>query len=140
MEDAFGTLVWVVAIVGALVAVYTLVGTGRGYRGIGGGGMGRGEDEPEDTPQERAEDIRQMLDARNARRVQRGEAPVDVESELAGLDEPAEPAEPVEALVTPELRDEIREHVIARNARRVRAGAEPLDVEAEIERRIRDLS
>ena len=134
MEDAFGTLVWVVAIVGALVAVYTLVGTGRGYRGIGGGGIGRGDDEPADTPQERAEDIRQMLDARNARRVQRGEAPVDVEAELAEIDEPAA------AAVTAELHDEIREHVIARNQRRVRAGAEPLDVEAEIERRVRDLS
>jgi len=137
MEDAFGILVWVVAIGGALGAVYTLVGTGRGYRGIGGGGIGRGDDDHEDTPEERAEDIRQMLDARNARRVQRGEAPVDVEAELAGIDEPAEgPGPPI----SPELRDEIREHVIARNARRVRAGAEPLDVEAEIERRIRELS
>ena len=135
MEDAFGTLVWVVAIVGALVAVYTLVGTGRGYRGIGGGGIGRGGDEHEDTPQERAEDIRQMLDARNALRAQHGAAPVDLEAELAGIDDPA-PGPPI----GPELHDEIREHVIARNARRVRAGAEPLDVEAEIERRIRDLS
>ncbi len=137
MEDAFGILVWVVAIVGALVAVYTLVGTGRGYRGIGGGGIGRGGDAHEDSPQERAEDIRQMLDARNARRVQRGEAPVDVEAELAEIDDPAEAPGPP---ISPELRDEIREHVIARNARRVRAGAEPLDVEAEIERRIRELS
>ena len=137
MQDAFGTLVWVVAIVGALVAVYTLVGTGRGYRGIGGGGIGRGDDEHEDTPQERAEDIRQMLDARNARRVQRGEAPVDVESELAGIGEPTDARGPP---ISPELRDEIRDHVIAHNARRIRAGAEPLDVEDEIERRIRDLS
>lgn len=137
MEDAFGILVWVVAIVGALVAVYTLVGTGRGYRGIGGGGIGRGGDDHEDTPEERAEDIRQMLDARNALRASHGEAPVDLESELAGIDDaPPGPGPPI----SPELRDEIREHVIARNARRVRAGAEPLDVEAEIERRIRDLS
>jgi len=137
MEDAFGTLVWVVAIVGALVAVYTLVGTGRSYRGVGGGGIGRGDDEREDTPEERAEDIRQMLEARNALRAQHGEAPVDLEAELAGIDDPAPgPGPPI----TAELRDEIREHVIARNARRERAGAEPLDVEAEIERRIRDLS
>jgi hypothetical protein len=137
MEDAFGTLIWVVAIVGALIAVYTLVGTGRGYRRIGGGGIGRGENAHEDTPQERAEDIRQMVDARNALRAQHGAAPVDLEADLAGLDAPPPRAE---APVSPELRDEIREHVIARNARRVRAGAEPLDVEAEIERRIRDLS
>lgn len=137
MQDAFGTIVWVVAIVGAIVAVYTLVGTGRSYRRVGGGGIGRGDDEPEDTPAERAEDIRQMLDARNARRAERGEAPVDVEAELAGLEAPAEPAGPP---ISPELRDEIRQHVLARNARRARAGAEPLDVEQEIERRIRDLT
>ena len=137
MEDAFGTLVWVVAIVGALVAIYTLVGTGRSYRGIGGGGIGRGDDDRKDTPQERAEDIRQMLDARNALRAQHGAAPLDLEAELAGIDAPAPgPGSPV----SHELRDEIRQHVLARNARRVRAGAEPLDVEAEIERRIRDLS
>ncbi len=139
MQDAFGTLVWVVAIVGALVAIYTLVGSGRSYRGVGGGGMGR-DDDHEDSPQERAEDIRQMIEARNERRERRGEAPVDVQAELAGLDAaPAAPATP-EPPVSPALREEIRQHVLARNARRVRAGADPLDVDTEIERRIRDLT
>ena len=45
MEDAFGTIVWVVAVVGAIVAVYTLVGTGRSYREIGGGGLVRDDDD-----------------------------------------------------------------------------------------------
>ena len=75
-----------------------------------------------------------MLEARNARRARRGEAPLDVEAQLAALDAPPP------ARVDDELREEIREHVLARNARRVRAGAEPLDVEEEIERRIRDLT
>jgi hypothetical protein len=150
MEDALGTLVWVVAVVGAIVAIYTLVGTGRTYRQIGGGGLVRDHDHAagagggEDgavasTPApgsaaERDEEIRQMIEARNVRRVRRGEAPVDVESEIAAL-EPAPPAGVDDA-----LREEIREHVVARNARRVRAGSQPLDVEQEIERRIRDLT
>ena len=140
MEDAFGTIVWVVAIVGAIVAVFTLVGTGRSYRQIGGGGLVRDDDAvgggagAGDSAAERDEEIRQMLRARNARRERRGEAPLDVEAELAALDRP--PSDAVDA----DLRDEIRAHVVARNERRVRAGEEPLDVEEEIERRIRDLT
>jgi len=141
MEEAFGTIVWVVAVVGAIVAVYTLVGTGRSYRDIGGGGLVRdqdgargGEARPATaTAAERDEEIRQMLEARNARRERRGEAPLDVDAEFAALAAP--PAD-----VDAELRDEIRQHVLARNARRVRAGEDPLDVEQEIERRVRDLT
>ena len=82
---------------------------------------------------ERDVEIRQMLEARNARRARRGEAPIDVEDELARLTTP-QPA------VDPALREEIRQLVVARNHRRVRAGKPPLDVEAEIEREIAGLS
>jgi hypothetical protein len=140
MEDAFGTLIWVVAALGAIVAIYTLIGTGKSYREIGGGGIvhdddagaGGGAGAPS-AAAERDEEIRQMLEARNARRTRRGEATQDVEAELAALTRPA-------TVVDDELREEIREHVIARNARRLRAGDEALDVDAEIERRIRELS
>ena len=137
MEDAFGTVVWVVAAVGALVAVYTLIGTGRSYREIGGGGIAHDDDDgrpagpPLSADAERDMEIRQMLEARNARRARRGEAPRDVEIELAALTRP---------VVDDPLREEIRQHVIARNARRVRAGGDPVDVDEEIERRIRELS
>jgi hypothetical protein len=80
---------------------------------------------------ERDEEIRELLQARNARRLRRGEPPIDIERELARLTAP---------LVDPELRREIRDLVIARNHRRVRAGKPPLDVEAEIEREISRLS
>jgi hypothetical protein len=76
---------------------------------------------------ERDTEIRQLLEARNERRARRGEAPIDIEQELARLTAPA---------VDPELREEIRQLVVARNHRRVRAGQPPLDVEAEIEREI----
>jgi hypothetical protein len=137
MEDASGTIVWVVAAVGAIVAVVTLIGPGRSYREIGGGGLVHddegGRAGADCAGAEREEEIRQMLEARNARRVRRGQAPLDVEAERAALERP--PAE-----VDDGLREEIRDHVLARNARRVRGGAEPLDVEEEIERRIRDLT
>jgi len=77
--------------------------------------------------QERDEEIRQMLDARNARRLRRGEEPVDVEQELGRLTRPQ---------IDPQLLQEIRELVQARNYRRQRAGKPPLDVEAEVEREI----
>jgi len=141
MEEAFGTIVWVVAIVGAIVAVYTLIGTGRSYREIGGGGLvrdedgsGRGAGGAADSAAERDEEIRQMLEARSARRERRGEAPLDIDAEIAALDRPPPDA------VDGELREEIRAHVVARNARRVRAGEDPLDVDEEIARRIRDLT
>jgi hypothetical protein len=131
MEDAFGTLVWVVAAVGAIVAVFTLVGTARSYEQIGG--RGQGDDAPQSAAADRDAEIRQLLEARNARRVRRGEAPLDVEAGSRALARPSTP-------VDDELREEIRRHVVARNARRVRTGSEPLDVDAEIARRIRDLT
>ena len=138
MEDAFATLVWVVAAVGVVVAVFTLIGTGRSYREIGGDGLVRDHDRtrtgsPPSPDAERDDEIRQMLEARNMRRARRGEPQQDVEAELAALTR-------APATVDDELREEIRQHVVARNARRVRAGAEPLDVEQEIERRIRELT
>ncbi len=69
-----------------------------------------------------------MLEARNARRVRRGQAELDVEAELERLSRPAPDAA---------LAAEIRELVVARNRRRVRRGASELDVEAEVERQLR---
>ena len=80
---------------------------------------------------ERDEEVRQMLEARNARRRRRGEPEVDVEAELARLTTLAD--------ADGELRDEIRQLVIARNHRRARKGLAPLDVEAEIARELAGL-
>jgi hypothetical protein len=136
VEDAFGTVVVVVAVVSAVIAIITLAGTGRSYRQIGGGGLTRDSDHAPAGAQpgsdaERDEEIRQMLDARNARRERRGEAPLDLEAELGALARPA---------VDPGLRDEVRDLVVAANHRRVRAGKAPLDVETEVLRRLRDVN
>jgi hypothetical protein len=82
---------------------------------------------------ERDEEVRQMLEARNARRRRRGEPEIDVEQELRRLITPA-PA------IDAELREEIRQMVVARNHRRARRGEPALDVSAEIERQIAELS
>jgi hypothetical protein len=81
---------------------------------------------------ERDAEIRQMLEARNARRAARGQETVDVEHELHELTHPPPAADP-------EIVEEVRALVEARNARRIARGREPLDVEAEIQRQLRDL-
>jgi hypothetical protein len=80
---------------------------------------------------EREAEIRQMLEARNARRAARGLALGDIDAELRELMTPA---------VEPGIEAEVRELVVSRNARRVARGEEPLDVDAEVARRLRELS
>jgi hypothetical protein len=138
MADAFAIVLFVVVGVAAVVAVWALVTSSGSYDRIGRGGLSIGDDRParrDPAPPaaaaaEREAEIRQMLEARNARRAARGEAPQDVEAELRALTAP-----PADA----ELRDEVRALVEARNARRLAHGEPPLDVEAETERRLREL-
>jgi hypothetical protein len=141
-QDAFWTVLLVVVIGGAVIAVITFIGTGKLYEQIGRGGLSLNEDEdmrPRDSgsgaaaasARERDDEIRQLLTARNVRRARRGEEPIDVEAELERLTAPT---------VDAALRDEIRQLVIARNARRARRGEEPLDIEAEVERQVRELA
>jgi hypothetical protein len=126
MEEAFAIVLFVVVGVAVVAAIWALATSGGSYDQIGGGELSV---DREATPAERATEIRQMLEARNARRVARGEEPLDVDAELRELSAPADP----------ELRDEVRTLVEARNARRVARGEEPLDVEAEVDRRLREL-
>jgi len=39
VQDAFGTLIWIVAAVAAVIAIFTLATTGKSYRAIGGAGL-----------------------------------------------------------------------------------------------------
>jgi hypothetical protein len=137
VHAAFGTVLWIVCIGGAIVAVVGLVSTRKTWDDFGKDGLlmdselARRSHTSAASLLERDEEIRQMLEARNARRIRRGEQPVDVEEELARLTAP---------VIDPELRSEIRDLVIARNYRRARTGKPPLDVEAEIEREIAELA
>jgi hypothetical protein len=124
----------VLALVGAVLALAT---SGGSYDRIGRGGLSIGEDRPavpgapvrQVSNAERDAEIRQLLEARNARRAARGEQPVDVETELRALTAPA---------ADPELAAEVRQLVEARNARRIARGKPPLDVEAEVSKRLRN--
>jgi hypothetical protein len=83
---------------------------------------------------EREVEVRQMLGARRERQIQRGEAPLDVEAEVARLLADAGP--PVH---DPGLADEVRQLVVARNERRARKGLEPLEVDAEVARTLAEM-
>ncbi len=137
MEDAFETVLFVVVGAGAVIAIITLFGRSKLYDDIGRGGLSI-EERPRATSSgpvnvaERDDEIRQMLEARNARRAARGEETVDVESELHALTH-------APAQQDPEVVEEVRALVRARNERRIARGREPLDVEAEVARQLRDL-
>jgi hypothetical protein len=139
MQDAFVYVLAAVLIGAVVAAIWGGLASRNPYGQIGRGGLF--EEPPAARPGansaalagEREAEIRQMLEARNARRVARGQEPIDVEAELTALLEERPPADP--GLVA-----EIRDLVVARNARRARAGKEPLDVEAEVARQLRDLT
>jgi hypothetical protein len=140
MQDAFGIVLFVVVGVALVAAIYAAVGSGALYNQIGRGGLSLDRDDdprpggPLSGAVSRAvadEEIRQMLGARNARRAARGEAPLDVEQELARLSAP---------VIDPALEGEVRSLVIARNERRRRQGKPPLDVEAEVRRQLAELT
>ena len=133
--DAFGTILIAVSVVAVLVAAASYWGSGRIYSGLGRSDLELERDRPAAaaTSAETQEEIRQMLEAKSRRREARGEAPLDVEAEVAALTSAAPgPGDPA-------LREEVRQLVVARNERRLRQGKEPLEVEAEIDRQLRDL-
>jgi hypothetical protein len=115
-----------------------------GWNSYGGGTFAILNEAPErrDTPAPvdpaiQAAEVRQMLEAKSARRQVRGEPGLDVEAESARL--LAAAAEVASGGHDEELRAEVRQLVIARNERRLRAGLEPLDVESETERQLGEL-
>jgi hypothetical protein len=139
MPDAFGPVLFSVCGLGILGALVALISTRKTWEEYGKSSRLVMDRDLPNGPHlsspaallERDTEIRQLLEARNARRERRGEPPIDVEQELARLTAPALDAE---------LRDEIRDLVVARNHRRARAGKPPLDVESEVERQIESLS
>jgi hypothetical protein len=132
--DAFGTVLIAVSILAVVVAAVSYWGSGRIYSGLGRGDLELERDRPiaAASTAEAQEEIAQMLQAKSARRVARGEEPIDIDAELASLTSAPGTGDPA-------LREEVRQLVIARNERRLRQGKEPLDVEAEVERQLRDL-
>jgi hypothetical protein len=137
VDDAFLIVVIGVSLLAFVAAVIALATSGGAYDRIGRSGLSIGDERPEPargrprpvSAAERDAEIRQYLEARNARRAARGEAPVDVEAELRSLTAPA---------ADPALEAEVRQAVEARNARRIARGQPPLDVDAEVSKRLRN--
>ena len=131
----FGTIIIVVSVLAIVAAAVSYWGSGRLYRRIGEGDLVMSRERPSapaaPSSAEAREEIRQMLEAKSARREARGEQPLDVDAEVDSLTRSA-PADEG-------LREEVRQLVIARNERRARRGEEPLDVESEVDRQLRDL-
>jgi hypothetical protein len=128
MQDALGIVVFVVVILAAIIAVAGLAARSKAYDEIGRGGLSIEKPPPErPVAAVREAEIRDMVEAANARRARRGEPPRDVDAEIARLNRP---------VVDPELEAEVRALVVARNARRERKGQPPLDVEAEVRREL----
>jgi len=138
VESGLAVVVIVVSILGIVGALVAFVGSGKLYDQVGKGGLSIERDPaagpPPGSAAARAEaeaEIRQLVEAKSARREARGEPPLDVDAEVAALTQPQGQDEA--------LRDEVRQLVIARNERRVRRGEEPLEVEAEVDRQLRDI-
>ena len=88
---------------------------------------------------ERETEIRQLVQARHDRQAARGEAPLDVESEVSRLLALDPQAGSTQEGGDAALREEVRQLVIARNDRRAARGEPPLNVETEIERQLRSI-
>jgi hypothetical protein len=141
IQTSFGTVLWIVTGAGLVFGFLALISSGKQWEDYGRGGLSLDRDSAgvravgdlasPAAIRERDDEIREFLEARNARRRRRGELPIDVEAELRRLTGP---------VIDEGLRAEIRDLVIARNHRRARAGKPQLDVAAEIEREIAGLS
>jgi hypothetical protein len=136
----FGTVA-----VGVVMSIVFLISGENAYDQIGQGGMTRDSEAPPESMgapppssaagrAEQEREIRQMLGARSARMVARGEPALDVDAEVAKLLAPA-----ATGGHDAELEAEVRELVAAKNERRVRRGLEPLDVAAEVQRTLAEL-
>jgi hypothetical protein len=81
----FGTIIIVVSIVAVIVAALSYWGSGRVYSGIGASDLVMERESSAAAAPDSAEareEIRQMLEAKSARRQARGEEPLDVEAEV----------------------------------------------------------
>jgi hypothetical protein len=125
-----------------VLGVLSMLTRGNLYDQIGQGGLSVGEDQLSASPAhgpadvgEREQEIRQMLQARSDRLVGQGEAPLDIDAELAKL----EPAMGAASYQDAGIAAEVRQLVLARNERRTRQGQPTLDVEAEVARTLAEL-
>jgi hypothetical protein len=83
MDDAFIAVVVGVSLLAFVIAAFALATSGGSYDEIGRGGLSVEEPRRPATDAEVAAEVREVLEARNARRIARGEPPLDVEAEVS---------------------------------------------------------
>ena len=144
----FGTVIWIVVLVIAPVAAVLFAGSFGLLDQLGRGDLAIDETPARPGPRpgsplalaEREKEIRQLVQARHERQLQRGGTGIDVEAEvgrLLAIDPEQGPDEG--ARQDAALREEVRQLVAARNERRLARGEAPLDVEAEVDRQLDEL-
>jgi len=79
VQDALLIVVVIVVPLAALIAIGLASTSSRAHDHIGRGGL---TFDREPAPDAREAELRQLLEARNARRVARGEPPLDVDAEV----------------------------------------------------------
>lgn len=141
-----GYVLTLITLIALPIALIAFARTGPLWQSVGKGSFAIEQEVPPpsrlsqpDPPVDRRlqeTEARQMIEAKSYRRQQRGEAPLDIEAEVAALLDAPGAGGPA---IDEKLRAEVRQLVIARNERRMRRGEEPLDVETEIERQLADL-
>ncbi len=161
MHILFGDVLWAVLALGVLAAIWAMATSGQQWEAYHKRGLFMESAQPtaarpvssEVAAAERASEIRQMVEASNARRARRGEVPLDVDAEVARLTADPDPdpdpagtgtgtgtaSAPARREADPEVEDEVRALVALRNQRRVRRGEAPLDIEAEVRRELAGL-
>jgi hypothetical protein len=117
-------------------SLYDKIGEGGLSTGASSGGAGPSPNSPL-ARAEREQEIRQMLQARSDRQVRRGGEALDIDAELALLEQPAGGGSG--GRHDAGLTEEVRQLVMARNERRARSGEEPMDVEIEVQRTLNEL-
>jgi hypothetical protein len=149
VQSAFPIVVFGAVALSVVMSLVFLLTRGSLYDHIGGGGFapegqpaGDAGAPPPESAAGRAErelEIRQMLSARSARMVGRGQPPLDIDAEVARLLGPP-PSEDSAGAHSAGLTEEVRQLVVARNERRLRQGLQALDVEAEVSRTLHELA
>jgi hypothetical protein len=83
MDDAFLVVVIGVSLLAIVVAAFALATSGGSYDQIGRGGISAdGPPEPE-TYADVVAEVRELVELGNARRIARGEPPLDVDAEVS---------------------------------------------------------
>lgn len=135
VQSAFGIVIFSVVGISGLIAIATFVfGGAPPHSTIGGNAFTVADAGPE-TAEMREDDVRQMLEARNQRRIARGESPGDVDAELRDLLAPQQ-----DRALDGEVLAEVQAIVSARQARRRRRGRPEGDFDAEVDELVRSIA